>query len=300
MVDHLPLTNKYCVEIGFPYRKGSNTGELWEQGWKHVQFDGSADPAGNVADNTYREFVCGNNVIPIFERYGVPRNPDYIHVDIDSFDLWVAQSILKSDLFRPMMFSVEYTCDFFDTYLVRADCDITTNKLKGASFLAILDMVQRLPVPYHLVHVEPCMDMFFLRDDVTANLVIPPVTAWTEDPHFLQQFIGTVLEHTADQYSNIMDWREYVQNGGDTKAAIAAAQTQIKPFLERVTDMMNKNITRIVNPIGSPRSMWEQQLTEREMAKHRKNLAKLRQQGMDFFLPPSAKKKPNHHRERLR
>jgi len=114
---------------------------------------------------------------------------------------------LSSEKYQPMMFSVEYTCDFFNTYFVRADCDTSTNALRGASFLAILDMISRNQLPYKLVHVEPCMDMFFLRDDVTTNLEIPPLTYWTEDPHFLELFIGTVLEHKADEYSNILDWR---------------------------------------------------------------------------------------------
>lgn len=283
MLDHLPLTNKFCVEIGFPYRKGSNTGELWEQGWKHVQFDGSVDPKGNTADNTHREFVCGSNVIPMFERYNVPENPDYIHVDIDSFDLWVAKSILSSEKFRPMMFSVEYTCDFFDTYFVRADCDTSTNALRGTSFLAVVDMISHYQLPYKLVHVEPCMDMFFIRDDIAAKLEIPPLHYWTQDPHFLEQFIGTVLEHKSSEYSNILDWREYVANGGDVKAAIAANQPQIEPFLRRVTAMMNKNITRVVNPIATPRSPWEQELTLRELKKINRNLGELKRKGFRYF-----------------
>jgi len=238
---------------------------------------------GNTVDNTYKEFVCGNNVIAMFERYGVPRNPDYIHVDIDSFDLWVTKSILSSDKYRPMMFSVEYTCDFFDTYFVRADCDVTTNALRGASFLSFIDMITRYQLPYRLVHVEPCMDMFFLREDITVKLEIPPLSSWTEDPRFLEQFIGTVLEHKASEYTNILDWREYVKNGGNVKAAIASNQPLIAPFLRRVTAMMNNNITRVVNPIAPPRSPWEQELTLRELKKLNRNLGDLKKKGFRYF-----------------
>jgi len=98
----------------------------------------------------------------------------------------------------------------------------------------------------------------------------------------LHQYIGTVLQHSAEEYSNILDWREWVK-GENLEAAIAATQSQVVPFLRKVTDMMNSKTARVVNPIAPPRSEWEQTLSDREDAKREGLLKRLKEKEYAFF-----------------
>src|SRR3989304_5919266 len=51
------------------------------------------------------------NIIELFEKYLVPKEPDYLSIDIDSFDWFVANSILKAN-YRPRVITMEYNQNF--------------------------------------------------------------------------------------------------------------------------------------------------------------------------------------------
>jgi hypothetical protein len=86
----------FYVEVGYnrPYlTDGSNTLYLHEKGWSGLLIDGEHS---NHSINLHAHFVTPDNIEDIFDQHNVPLEPDYVSIDIDSIDVWVARSLLKS------------------------------------------------------------------------------------------------------------------------------------------------------------------------------------------------------------
>lgn len=109
---HIGTTNKFYVEFGFDGNSfegggGSNTFHLYKRGWTGLLMDGNHE---NVSINLRKEFVSEDNIIGLFHKYEVVHEPDYVSVDMDSSDLWVAQKILTH--IKPRVLTAEYNCNF--------------------------------------------------------------------------------------------------------------------------------------------------------------------------------------------
>ena len=86
----------FYVEVGYnaPHlTEGSNTLHLLEQGWDGLLIDGDHE---NHSINLHAHFVSPDNIVDIFDQHKVPEEPDYVSIDIDSLDVWVARSLLNS------------------------------------------------------------------------------------------------------------------------------------------------------------------------------------------------------------
>lgn len=70
--------------------------------------DGGHD---NQTMNLQQEMIFEHNIVGLFDKYGVPAEPDYVSVDIDSYDLWVFKAILTSGKYRPRVLTAEYNCN---------------------------------------------------------------------------------------------------------------------------------------------------------------------------------------------
>lgn len=89
-------SNPYYVEIGYnePFlTPGSNTLHMLQQGWSGLLVDGDHE---NHSINLHKHFVTPDNIVSILDQHGVPEEPDYVSIDIDSLDVWVARSLLTS------------------------------------------------------------------------------------------------------------------------------------------------------------------------------------------------------------
>jgi glycosyltransferase involved in cell wall biosynthesis len=71
------------------------------------------DPHTSISLNS-KSLVMNNQVInsttivPLFKKYSVPSEPDFVSIDIDSVDMWVMRAMLKS--YKPRVVMV---CNFF-------------------------------------------------------------------------------------------------------------------------------------------------------------------------------------------
>jgi hypothetical protein len=160
----------YYVEFGFHSTvrtKGSNTANLaLNHGWQGLLMDCDNQ---DFAINLQREFVTSQNVLQLFEKYGVPDEPDYVSIDIDSCDLWVMSEIMPT--YQPRLISVEYNSHF------TADQAITfpnaewehweRDRVYGASLKALVLAAARFG--YVLVHVCPPGDAFFVPEDILCG-----------------------------------------------------------------------------------------------------------------------------------
>ena len=93
--------------------RGSNTYALFVKGWRGVGFEGDERRARRLA-RAYKSFegvsarralVTPSNVAALLEEHEVPREFGVLSLDIDSYDYWVLDAILKS--FRPRVVVTE-------------------------------------------------------------------------------------------------------------------------------------------------------------------------------------------------
>ena len=110
LFDALQPTNRYFVEFGFntnSYAPGQNTEKIWHAGWRGLLLDGGH---ANASINLQQEFIKSTNIVELFRKHGVPLEPDYVSVDMDSADLWVVDAMLGT--YKPRVYSVEYNPNY--------------------------------------------------------------------------------------------------------------------------------------------------------------------------------------------
>lgn len=112
---HVKPRNRQYVEIGFNTNEqcatntsGSNTCRLWLAGWSGLLLDGAHS---NATINLHSEFVTSANIVPLLRKYKVPRDVDFMSIDVDSYEMWLLEAILKSE-YKPGVVAVEYNSNF--------------------------------------------------------------------------------------------------------------------------------------------------------------------------------------------
>merc|ERR1712232_371718 len=100
--NHLGTTNKQFAEFGFPdstFDTSYGNGRYLREnlGFKEaLLLDGKEQ---NETIHLYKRFVTQANIVNIFDEFGVPKETDYVSVDIDSCDLWIFYALTSK--YRP-------------------------------------------------------------------------------------------------------------------------------------------------------------------------------------------------------
>jgi hypothetical protein len=103
LLEIVGVTNRYYVELGAGWGNECNTLWLRERGWSGLMMDANSE---NPTIPIYKEFVTAENVVPLFEKYGVPESFDVLSIDIDGNDYWVWKAL--SSRYRPRIVIIEY------------------------------------------------------------------------------------------------------------------------------------------------------------------------------------------------
>ena len=104
LFEELHIRRGSFVEFGCPGLQGANTAALEASGWRGVRFDGQHQ---NIRQRIYKHWISTDTIVPLFRRYGVDREVDYVSIDIDSADIWIFEAIVQGG-YRPKVFTVEY------------------------------------------------------------------------------------------------------------------------------------------------------------------------------------------------
>lgn len=236
-----------CVEFGFNSTTltggtGSNVASLVvERGWQALLLD---DTHENPAINLRRERLTSANAVEAFKANGVPANPDYVSIDVDSTDLWIFRALLGS--FRASAYSVEYNAHFplhlavtcIDDPKVRWQGD----RAYGASLRALVSVAGEHG--YSLVAVEPGLDAFFVRNDLIDDgsaQIAPTLSHWRS---------ATLLPvhppvQDEERLAMFLDYDVWRRTGGDLGKARQAARESCRMYLQAGTQALR--IARIVD-----------------------------------------------------
>ena len=255
-------TNRHFVEFGFNGRSfeegsGANTEALYHQGWRGLLLDGRRS---NATINLRTTYIKSTNIVRTFRRSGVPRELDYLSVDIDSADLWVLKAILAA--YRPRVVSVEYNPHFeYDGPLAapiafpdpsrmpilngRASWNMSCYFGSSAKALVMVATAGG----YTLVATEQLLDLFFVRSDLwnakrAAAAATPrpgapytprPLSTGAGNGLLRGELLGERLRAasvrdpahdpmTTSEAQNLLDYEVFVRTGSLCRARAAAAK----------------------------------------------------------------------------
>lgn len=167
----LGTTNKYYVEFGAcdGYQL-SNTSYLREsQGWTGLLLEGDDRYAENVNLNLYKRRITKDNICDIFQEFDVPKEHDFLCIDMDGIDYWIMESILKGE-YRPRVIMIETNVRFEpeESYVLKYDPNWTWDGIKwyGVSPFALKKMFNQYDYVPVWIHID---DMIVVRKDVLAQ-----------------------------------------------------------------------------------------------------------------------------------
>ena len=66
-----------------------------QKGWKGTLFNGGLLVTDNNATTLKIEFVMPEKALDIFKKYNIRKDLDFLSIDIDGNDYWVAQELLR-------------------------------------------------------------------------------------------------------------------------------------------------------------------------------------------------------------
>lgn len=226
--DNIGTRNKRFVEFGFntksyedPAGTGSNTRNLWaNHAWTGLLMDAGF---GNASINLHPEFITAANVNELFAKHAVPRDVDYVSIDIDSTDLWIFRALVSQDAYRPRVLTVEYNCVFpiQSTITCHQDCQWqNVDRLFGTSLGALLLVAEEHG--YALVDIVHTLDAVFVRRDQLQGSLTPTRKHWEKWPACV---VHNPVANVSRLYSGeLIDYAAW-SIGGD---AVASAGAQLK------------------------------------------------------------------------
>lgn len=159
-------TNKFFVEIGTGDGTQCNTRAIREfRGFNGILFDMNYQ---DMNINLYKYTITVENVICILNDKNVPKDLDVLSIDIDSYDFYVLEEILK--YYTPRIFICEYNA----THLPSEDKIILkgSSTFNGNYFGASINSFYKLgrKYGYSLVYANnKGVNLFFIKDEVIVN-----------------------------------------------------------------------------------------------------------------------------------
>ena len=220
--EHIGVTNQYFVEFGFDqsnYTFGSNTHLLYERGWRGLLMDGSHE---NLTINLHQEMIAIDTIVGLFEKYGVPHEPDYVSIDLDSCDIWIMKEVASK--YKPRVMTIEYNSNFppGTTVAWPPTCSERWHEDKifgssiGAIYLAAED------VGYTVVHGIDVADLFLVRNDVLFGPDLKKAIQ-VHPQSTIEAWISNKPLHPdpkdKSRYSIYVDYASYSRHGKSVKDA---------------------------------------------------------------------------------
>lgn len=174
---------KMFVDLGAGAYGGSrmsNTRTLVNKGWKGIAVDAKPQEDKWIKQH----FVRPDNIVDFLLENGIPKNFDFLNLDIDSSDFWVLKEILTQ--FRPRLICTEFngTLDPNESLVLKYEEGYTwdeTNKY-GYSFAAGKKLLEENN--YTIVYNLHNVNIFAIRNDlIVGQHLLFPVTAKQEFYH---------------------------------------------------------------------------------------------------------------------
>lgn len=178
-------TNRYGVEFGVGDGSECMIKNLVIQhGWSGLAMEGDlnscqkmcADYASYPRVMIKHALITKENIVPLFEAYGVPKEFDLLSIDIDGNDYWVWQAL---STYSPRLVVIEYNASFPPpqkmVIVYQSDFKYKGTTYFGASLSSLTHLGTRLG--YSLVGTDSKgVNAFFVRHDLLRQSGFPELT----------------------------------------------------------------------------------------------------------------------------
>jgi hypothetical protein len=185
--NRIGTTNQFFVEFGSSDGIESNSTYLLYKGWNGLFIDGSQDNIDTIKRNctgiisqgrlkALYSFITAENIEPLLKNADVPKEMDFLSIDIDRNDYYVWDAIKA---YHPRVVCIEYNavfrpgCEFVVTYEATAVWD------NSSHFGASIESLYKLGIRKGYKLVACCfagVNAFFVREDLIGDKFIPPFT----------------------------------------------------------------------------------------------------------------------------
>jgi hypothetical protein len=208
-------TNKTFVEFGVGDGLENNTAHLLLNDWKGFWLECSGKHAARMNDRLKslidrrllvikNTLVTAENIEPLFNELAVPKEFDFLSIDIDGNDYWVWKNILN---YKPRVVAIEYNA-FAGPYIDwTIKYDPAFAKKDDRYWGASLKLLERLGKEkgYTLVGCNfSGVNAFFVREDLVKSDFFEP---FTSENHFesLKPYLARHVYHpkSYEELSNI-------------------------------------------------------------------------------------------------
>ncbi len=171
----LGTTNRHYVEFGCGDGVQCNTTQLRRTGWQGLLMDGEVASGG--ADAVIQEaWITAENLEELFDRHGVPAEPDLLSIDVDGNDYWLLRALRR----RPRVLVVEYNANLGAEEALTIPYDPRHrwdgSDFYGASLRALVQAAGEKG--YALVYcTQAGVNAVFVRDDLLGGEPVVPMDA---------------------------------------------------------------------------------------------------------------------------
>jgi hypothetical protein len=223
----------YCVEFGFNSKSltvgsGANVASLvLKNKWDCLLLDGDNE---NPKINLHKHFLTSLNISNIFREYSVPKEPEYISIDLDSTDLWLFDAVVRD--YRAMLFSVEYNSHYPLSAAITFPNDSKERWEGDRGYGVSLKALNMVAVKhgYSLLWVVPHLDAFFIRNDLIddgTDQICFPFEKWRQDT----QLIHHIPLKDKSRAKIFIDYETYLITNGDITRSKLKAYPICKKYL---------------------------------------------------------------------
>jgi len=161
--DKIKTTNKFYVEFGaYDGINFCNTRHLLKnKNWSGLLLDVEFE---NPQINLHKNFITKENICSIFHNHKVPKEFDFLCIDIDGNDYWILEEILKKYSPRVIMVETNVRFDTNESWAMKYDPNWKWDghKWYGASPMAYKKLSNKYGYSPIYIHLD---DMFIIKND---------------------------------------------------------------------------------------------------------------------------------------
>ena len=162
------FTNKFYLDFGGTAT--SNNSEILHKKYGFTGVMWNCDDTECEYTKIHTESVNAENIISLCEKYEIPKEFDFLSIDIDGNDWYVFRAMCN--VYKPRVVVIEYNASFLPpedkVVIYNPDSSWQCDTYHGASMQAIYNLARTLG--YSLVSAESFgYNLFFVRDDIQHN-----------------------------------------------------------------------------------------------------------------------------------
>ena len=169
--DNIDVKNNFCVEFGAGDGEHlSNTKYFRELGWRSLLIDSQESEDEKI----YQSKITKDNIVGIFEKFGVPNNFDLLSIDIDGNDYWVLEEILSK--YNPRVIIAEFNASITESLAIEYN---ENHEWKGNNYFGFsleAGKVLAKKYGYEVIFQNDDLNMYLVKKELLGDLEIDEVT----------------------------------------------------------------------------------------------------------------------------